>query len=399
MSLIPVDEALALVQAAAHPPAEPARLPIETARGCILASPVVAQITQPPADVSAMDGFAVRESDLSPGRLLRRQGVAFAGTAFADALEPGACVRIFTGAALPSGADRVLMQEDVEIQDDGAIRVPEGPLGRRHVRLAGSDFVEGQVLVEAGLELTPQRLVACAAADCASVAVHRRPRVALIATGDEIVAPGEARGRAGAIPESVSYGAGALAETFGAEIVLRLRAGDDLGALTRAAAHALEAADLVVVTGGASVGEHDHAREMFAPFGLDLIFSKVAVKPGKPVWLGRAQGRIVLGLPGNPTSALVTARLFMAPLIAGLAGREPCSALGWRRIRLERALEACCGRETFYRGRLTSQGHAEPLDDQDSAAQRALAAADLLIRRRPGAGLARAGDVVEVLDL
>ena len=161
---------------------------------------------------------------------------------------------------------------------------------------------------------------------------------------------------------------------------------------------ALEAADLVVVTGGASVGQRDYAKAMFAPFGLDCVFAKVAIKPGKPVWLGRAGGKLVVGLPGNPTAALVTARLLLAPLIAGLGGRDPRTALAWRAARLAVGLEACGDRETFVRARNVATG-VSPLADQDSSSQKTLALADLLIRRRPGDGAAAVGDGVEVLDL
>ncbi|MDP3368879.1 MAG: molybdopterin-binding protein, partial [Brevundimonas sp.] len=160
---------------------------------------------------------------------------------------------------------------------------------------------------------------------------------------------------------------------------------------------ALDEADLVVVTGGASVGEKDYARSMFAPCGLELIFSKVAIKPGKPVWFGRAGGALVLGLPGNPTSAMVTARLFLAPLVAGLAGRDPAALLNWRNMTLTAPLKPCGDRETFERGRLIKGGVAG-LDVQDSATQKALAIADVLIRRRPDAPGLGAGDTAVVLD-
>jgi molybdopterin molybdotransferase len=165
--------------------------------------------------------------------------------------------------------------------------------------------------------------------------------------------------------------------------------------MERAAGEALEAADLVVVTGGASVGEKDYAKAMFAPHGLELIFSKVAIKPGKPVWLGRAGSTLVLGLPGNPTSAMVTARLLLAPLVAGLAGRS--GALGWRTLALGAPLPACDERETFHRARLTATG-AVPLGNQDSSAQKALADADLLLRSRPHDPPREAGEEIETLD-
>ncbi|MDO9245130.1 MAG: molybdopterin molybdotransferase MoeA, partial [Phenylobacterium sp.] len=269
--------------------------------------------------------------------------------------------------------------------------------GGRHVRAAGCDFRAGDELLAAGLRLTPQRLIAAAAADQSELAVVARPRVMILSTGDELHEPGQGPGGGASIPESVSFGLAALVRAWGGEVVGRRRLGDDLSLLQAAAGEALQAADLVVVTGGASVGQRDYAKVMFAPFGLDCVFAKVAIKPGKPVWLGRAGGKLVVGLPGNPTAALVTARLLLAPLVAGLGGQAPDRALAWRRAPLTEALEACGDRETFVRGQRLAAGVA-PLSDQDSSSQRALALADVLIRRRPGDLAAAIGDRVEVLE-
>jgi molybdopterin molybdotransferase len=240
-------------------------------------------------------------------------------------------------------------------------------------------------------------MIAAAGADQAEVAVWRRPRLAVVSTGDELAEPGQARDRPGTIPESVSYGVAALAEGLGATVRRCGRLADDLASLEKAAAGLVEAADLVVVTGGASVGERDYAKAMFGPAGLELIFSKVAIKPGKPVWLGRVGDTLILGLPGNPTSALVTARLLLAPLVTGLSGGDPAEALRWREARLASPLAACGDRETFIRA--AAQGaSARPLSNQDSGAQKMLVDADLLIRRRPFSPTAAAGDPVEVID-
>ncbi|MGZ8370928.1 MAG: molybdopterin-binding protein, partial [Caulobacteraceae bacterium] len=240
-------------------------------------------------------------------------------------------------------------------------------------------------------------MLAAACADEANIEVFRRPRVALIATGDELAPPGQARSTPNTIPESVSFGVAAMAEVWGGEIVHRASAIDDPLLLKAAARAALDAADLVVVTGGASVGERDFAKAMFEGEGLELVFSKAAIKPGKPVWLGRARGKLVLGLPGNPTSALVTARLFLAPLLAGLSGRDPQEALVWTTLPLASALPPTGDRETFVRAALR-HGQALPLTDQDSGAQRALAQATLLIRRSAGTLDAGAGEPVEILN-
>lgn len=394
--MIGFDEAFALIAAAATPLG---RETVALAEACdrVLAAPVVARLGAPASDTSAMDGYAVRQAELAalPTRL-RVVGEAFAGRGFDGRVGPGECVRIFTGAPMPEGADRVIIQEIV--RRDGDVALFDHALsGDRHVRAMGSDFRAGDVLLEPGRRLDARAMVAAAAADRATVEVWRRPRVVVLGTGDELAEPGTAVGIPGSIPESVSFGVAALIARYGGEVAGRLRLKDDPATLKAAAAATLDDADLVVVTGGASVGEKDYARAMFGPAGLELIVDKVAIKPGKPVWLGRARGRLVLGLPGNPTSAMVTGRLFLAPLVAGLSGETAGAALDWRPARLGAALAACGDRETFHRA-AWREGRAHPLTDQDSSAQKALAAADLLIRRRPGEPDAAAGDEVETLD-
>jgi molybdopterin molybdotransferase len=388
--VIGFDEALALVAAAAAALGRE-KVKLAQAHGRVLAAPVAALVDHPPADVSAMDGYAVRDADL-PGRL-PLAGQALPGAPAAE-LPEGACMRIFTGGPVPRGAERIVIQEEVE--RDGETAIFPAPGTARHVRKRGSDFSVGEILLEAGRLLDPRALVAAAGADVAEVEVWRRPRLIVLGTGDELVEPGLARSTPGAIPESVSIGVAALASEWGAEVVERRRLKDDLPALERAAAEALAEADLVVVTGGASVGERDHAKAMFAPSGLELIFANIAIKPGKPVWLGRAAGKLVIGLPGNPTSALVTARLLLVPLLAGLSGRDP--GLLWQDMPLANAIPATGDRETFLRARRESAG-AFALSNQDSGAQATLAAADLLIRRRAGAPAAVVGETVEVIAL
>lgn len=395
--MITFDEAAVLVAGIAAPLGTESVV-LADARGRVLAAPVLASRGSPSSCVSAMDGYAVREDDLAVLPVsLPVVGESFAGAGFADALPAGACLRIFTGAPLPAGADRVIIQEEVRRDGDRALFAR--PLcARRHLRAAGSDFRVGDLLVPAGCRLNAQQLIAAAAANLGTLEVFRRPKVAILATGDELAAPGSPNLRSDTIPESVSFGVAALAEDWGARIVSRRRCGDDLPSLRAAAAAAVAEADVVVVTGGASVGERDFAREMFAPLGLELLFSKVAIKPGKPVWMGRVGGTVIVGLPGNPTSALVTARLFLAPLLAGLAGRNPRKAWVWRTMALAAPMGQEGDRESFHRARL-DLGEVALSDDQDSSAQRALAASDLLIRRRPNAPSVEIGDRVEVLDL
>jgi molybdopterin molybdotransferase len=394
--MISFDEAVELVRSVARPVGIETVAIAESA-GRVLASPVVAQVDSPRSDVSAMDGYAVREADLAGFPIsLEVAGESFAGAGWSGTVAPGSCARIFTGAPVPVGADRVVIQENVRREGDLAI-IDEHPGEARHIRRRGSDFSVGEELLGAGRLLIPRAIVAAAAADLAELQVYRRPSVHILSTGDELAEPGTARERADTIPESVSFGVSALVEQWSGECIGRTRLRDDLTAMHRAAADAIEGADVVVVTGGASVGEKDFAKTMFEPLGLELVFSKVAIKPGKPVWLGRARGKLVLGLPGNPTSALVTGRLFLAPLLAGLTGRSIQDALGWRKAALASHLDACGRRETFHRAR-SVDGKAEILSFQDSSAQKALAQADFLVRQLANSTALERGAEVDVLD-
>tara|TARA_R110002110_G_scaffold29413_4_gene105066 strand:+ start:10919 stop:12172 length:1254 start_codon:yes stop_codon:yes gene_type:complete len=373
-------------------------VPIGDAAGRVLAAPAIAQRTAPPAAVSAMDGYAVRDADVRDApTYLNVAGKSFAGTGFRGMMEAGECVRIFTGAAIPQGAERVVMQEDVACDGD-RVFFPAVPAGQRHIRAAGSDFSTGDIVVPAGRVLKPQHLIATAAADLDEVEVYRRPRIAILCCGDELVPPGIARTRDDRIPESISVGVGALCQTWGGDVTGHYLLPDDLAALEQAASSALHSSDLVVVVAGASVGERDFARMALSHCGMRLVFAKVAIKPGKPVWLGDANGTPVIGLPGNPTSALVTARLLLAPLVAGLSGRDPLSALTWRLLRVKGLIVPSSDRDVFVRASL-AEGYAEPLENQDSAAQKALANADVLIRVRSGPDTGSTDPLMETLDL
>ncbi len=394
--MIDFDTAMALVLNESRPLA-PETVAMDAAGERVLVADLKARGDAPRTAVSAMDGYAVRDADLAtlPARL-PIAAVAFAGRADVPVLPPGACARVFTGGPVPHGGDRIVVQEIVGRDGgDALFEAPPGP--GRHIRAAGSDFRAGDTLLAAGTVLGFRAMVTAAAADVATLSVVRRPRVVILGTGDELAEPGQALETPGGIPESVSFGVAAMARRCGAELIARRRLPDTPATLEAAARLALDQADLVVVTGGASVGEKDFAKSMFAPFGLELIFSKVAIKPGKPVWFGRAGGKLVLGLPGNPTSALVTARLFLAPLVAGLSGRDPAALLNWRDMILTAPLKPCGDRETFERGRLGDGGVAG-LAVQDSATQKALAIADVLIRRRSGAAGLGAGDAATVLE-
>ncbi|HEX8936764.1 MAG TPA: molybdopterin molybdotransferase MoeA [Sphingomicrobium sp.] len=394
--MITFDEAVELVRSVAHPLGKET-VSLAEAAGRVLAQSITARIDSPRSDVSAMDGYAVRERDLADlPASLEIVGESFAGDGWNGSLVPGACARIFTGAPVPAGADRVVIQENVRREGNLAI-VDAHPGNARHIRRRGSDFVEGEELLTPGRLLDPRAILAAAAADIAELQVYRRPRMHILGTGDELAEPGTARKRSDAIPESVSFGVAALAEQSGGQCVGRTRLRDELTAMLRAARDAVEDADIVVVTGGASVGEKDFAKAMFEPLNLELIFSKIAIKPGKPVWLGRACGKLVIGLPGNPTSALVTARLLLAPLLAGMSGQPIERALRWRKAFLALNLDACGSRETFHRARWV-EDKAEILPFQDSSAQKALAEADFLVRQRANSPALEAGAEIDIID-
>lgn len=394
--MIGFDESVELVRSVARPLATKT-VPLANAAGRVLARPVIARIDSPRSDVSAMDGYAVREADLAQFPVaLEVVGQSFAGLGWNGSVESGTCARIFTGAPVPPGSDLVVIQENVERK--GGLAIIAGPPGpARHVRKRGSDFGEGEELLRAGRLLDPRAIVAAAAADVAQVEVYQKPRLHILSTGDELAEPGTARDQADAIPESVSFGIAALGEQWGADLVGRSRLRDELRDLEQAARNSVDQADVVVVTGGASAGEKDFAKAMFEPLGLELVFSKLSIKPGKPVWLGRLGETFILGLPGNPTSALVTGRLFLAPLLAGLTGQPIDRALQWRHMPLGSQLEQCGPRETFHRAR-SAAGAAEILSFQDSSAQKALAEADLLVRQRANAPALEIDSRVEVLD-
>ena len=392
--MIGFDEACVSVTALARPLGVE-RVLLDEAAERVLAAPVIAPRASPARDTAAMDGYALRQEDAVADRRLAVVEEIFAGGRPRATIRPGECARIFTGAPMPDGADRVVVQEIVLREGDTAV-LNETPGAARHVRAAGSDFAAGQVLIEAGRTVTSGAMVAAAAADQTTVEVWRRARLSILCTGDELAPPGLAALTAGAIPESVSYGVAALGRSWGAEVVSRRRLKDDPDDIAEAARAALAESDVVVVCGGASVGARDHSRGVFDRIGMETVFAKVAIRPGKPVWMGRLGNRIVVGLPGNPSAAMVTARLFLAPLLAGLTGRSAALAWAWTARPLAEAVEAAGDRETFLLGRESGAG-VETVGRQDSAGQAALARADLLVRRRPGAPRLDPGALVDVL--
>lgn len=390
--MIAVDEALAIIEQRIGPLGRET-VALGEAAGRTLATALRARSDAPRHPLSAMDGYAVVQQATAPGKRCAIIGESRAGRGFAGQVGPGEAVRIFTGAPLPAGADYVIMQEYASREAD-QVTFAEGYGPAAHIRAIASDFARGDVLVPAGTRLGPRAMVAAAAADVAEVDVALRPRVTIFATGDELVPPGSAHLGSDTIPESVSYGIAAMVAQEGGEIVSRRSGADDLDMLVAAAGEALSEADLVIVTGGASVGDRDFAKPMFGPHGLYLWFEKVAMKPGKPVWLGQAGDALVLGLPGNPTSAMVTAALFLRPLLARLQGAA--GAAHWRRLPLAAPLGATGSRETFVRARWDEAGLV-PLTNQQSGAQAALIEADWLIRCPPASDALGPGETVSAL--
>ena len=367
---------------------------IAGACGRTLAQDVIARLPSPRLTMSAMDGYAVSLNTITVGDTLCVTGEARPGAPHNVPIAAGEAVRIFTGAPIPKGADCVIMQE-YATRDGNTVRFGEGFGPSRNLRLKGSDFDTGDVLLPRGMRLDPKSLVAAAAADVAEIKVHKRPRVTVLATGDELVEPGVAGERPYAIPDSISLSVAAQIKRAGAAVIGPYRANDDLPGLVDLAGELLSQTDLVVVTGGASVGERDFAKPMFEPHELRLIFDKVAIKPGKPVWLGRTNGTLVLGLPGNPTSAMVTARLFLDPMLGLLQGGAGRSA--WHNMVLAGNLPATGDRDTFVRAAWDEDG-LQPLLNQDSGVQGGLTCAQWLIRCPAGQVRLPPGTVVRALQ-
>ena len=392
-----VEDARAIILAHAQPlPQE--MVSLFEADGRVLGEMIDALRDQPPFAASAMDGWAVREIDAAePGARLHIVGESAAGKAYPGELGPGEAVRIFTGAPVPNGADSVVIQEDAaQERDEVVLRVAAAPHG--NVRSAGIDFHLGDQLLSPGVRLDPWRLALAAASGRAELKVRRRPRVAILSTGEEIVTVGETPG-----PEQI-YDAGgpalaAMVRAWGGEARRLKPAGDHVEAIVAA----LEGVDcdLIVTIGGASVGDHDLVKPALGQLGLELKVESLRMRPGKPTWFGvLGDGRKVLGLPGNPASAFACAELFLRPLLMSLQGADPTVRLISAHSATE--LPANGPREHWMRARLRTEAGrlvAEPLRDQDSSLVTIFAEADALLRRPIEAPPAEAGAIVEVLPL
>ncbi len=371
-------------------------VPLSDALNRVLSAPITARLSQPPTDVSSMDGYALRGTDQGPRRLI---GTAPAGHPFLGAIGPGEAIQIFTGSVIPAGADTILIQENATLQ--GAIVTPtEPPTTGQYIRRAGQDFAHGDALLTPGQRLTAFQLGLAAAANHPFLTVYRRPQIAILATGDELALPGEPI-PAGGIINANGMMLAAMVRAAGAIPILLPTAADSPDAIAAAIGPAL-GADLLITTGGASVGAHDAVQDGLAQHGFARGFWKIAMRPGKPLISGRIGATPVLGLPGNPVSAAVTALLFALPAIARLAGIAN-TTVPTRHAITTTALRANDQREDYLRATLTTAAdgtlHATPNPRQDSALLRLLAHADCLLIRPPHAPATPVGAAVELIDL
>lgn len=377
-------------------PLEAECVKLDAALGRVLADCVIAGRDQPPFAVSAMDGYALRSSD-TPG-ILQVAGESAAGRGFEGRCEAGAAIRISTGAPVPDGVDTVVIQEDVH-RDGDKVTVP-AVKSAKNIRPCGGDFSAGTTLLQKGRRLDGIAVSLAAATGAGHLAVVRRPRVAILSSGDELAVPGDEPERY-QIFDSATFGIAGLVRSWGGAAQRLELEKDDPAAIAKAAEQGLRDHDLLVVIGGASVGDHDHARPALMRLGLELVVEKIAVRPGKPTWFGRTPQGLVLGLPGNPASALACATLFLRPLLEAMLGRDPLACVTTRKARLAHALPANGGREHYLRAQLDSgsEGHltVRAFEDQDSSLISIFAAANALIQLPRNAPALEKGALVDVI--
>jgi molybdopterin molybdotransferase len=378
-------------------------VPLDQALGRVLAQDMTAQVSHPAADVSAMDGYAVRTDDAVLDAKLKVVGESAAGHPWAGHLKPGEAVRIFTGAYVPAGADAIVIQEDTA-PIDGGVKVTEAALRGRHIRKEGQDFHKGDVTLRAPKRLTARDVGLLGAMNHGVVPVRRPPRVGVISTGDEIVMPGNPIGP-GQLSSANGPGLSAYVVSQGGEAIHLGIAKDDAAALRELVGRANEV-DMLLTSGGVSVGDHDLIKRVLGDMGLDLAFHKIAMRPGKPLLFGQVHNKgvttPVMGLPGNPVAAMICSIMFLGPALAAMQGL-PGELPPLMPAKLGAAMKANDKREDYIRGSLTvgTDGYAvaTPFPVQDSAMVSALARADVLILRPPFAPAANAGDQVSVLPL
>jgi molybdopterin molybdotransferase len=401
VALMPVADALAAILEGSQPMPEE-MVALEAAHHRVLARDVAARRTQPPQAMSAMDGYAVRAADAAKvNARLKVIGEVAAGRPFDRAIGAGEAARIFTGGVIPDGADAVVIQEDT-VADGNAITITEAASPGRNVRPAGVDFSEGDVLLAAGTRLSDRDLSLAASMNYPELPVRRRPKLALLATGDELVMPGETPGP-GQIVYSNGYALRALARAEGADTIDLGVAADTVEATTAGIRRAREAgADILVTTGGASVGDHDLVKTSLEAEAVKIAFWKIAMRPGKPMMHGRLGAMRVVGVPGNPVSSYVCTMLFVVPLIRALSGRRSVHHVRETAL-LGRDIAANDQREDYLRARLEERDDgtliATPVTKQDSSLLANLSAAQALLIRAPFAPAAKAGAPVEILRL
>jgi len=399
--MITVEEALGRVLASARTPLGEERVALAAAHGRVLARDLVALRTQPPFPNSAMDGYAVRAVDASaPSATLTVIGESAAGRAFSGIVGPGQATRIFTGAPMPEGADAIVIQEDVQREGD-RIRLTSSVAAGENLRPAGLDFAQGEALIPAGRRLSPRDVALAAAANHADLLVRKRARLAILATGDELVTPGAPLGPAQIVASNNFAVAGVVESCGGVAIDLGIAA-DSMGALDEAIRRAQAVnADALVTLGGASVGDYDLVHKALVAAGMELGFWRIAMRPGKPLMHGLIGNMQVLGLPGNPTSSMVCSILFLRPLLSALHGEPDAGADPSRPGRLGVDLPPNGPRQDYMRCFLAVDADgalmATPAEAQDSSLVKVMAHAEGLIVRPPRAGAARAGDPCRVI--
>ena len=402
MSLLPVADAQERLLNSATPLHRVESVTLDMAEGRVLAKDLTARLTQPPFNASAMDGYALRFDDAAEsGALLTVIGVSAAGRAYEGTVGKGEAVRIFTGAPVPAGADCVLLQEDAERLDDGRIRTTYPLREGQHIRPRGQDFAEGEVVLPAGMVMDFSRLTVAAAMYHPTLDVYRRPLVAILATGDELVTPGSEPGPS-QIVASNTFGIAALARSAGAHVLDLGIVPDDKAEITAAIGRAQVAkADVIVTLGGASVGDHDLVQATMVAAGMQLDFWRIAMRPGKPLMVGSLGETHVLGLPGNPVSSLVCGLLFLEPLIRKLASLPPVKRETVARTAV--MLAANDQRQDYVRATLTKSADggwlAEPFSKQDSSMMKVFSRSDCLIIRPARAPELDAGSLCTVLLL
>ena len=402
-NLLPVFDALAKILAAAAPIADVEMIALHKAFGRTLARDLVSTRTQPPVDVSAMDGYALRADDVArPEKRVLLVGESAAGRGFAGEVKPGECVRIFTGAPVPRGVDTILIQEDAVVE--GAMIGAREPVrSGLHIRVAGGDFRDGEVGLKAGARLGPAELALAAAMNHPTVPITRKPRVAILATGDELVMPGQTPG-----PDQIvcsnPFAVTAYVEGAGGEAIDLGIAGDEFSALERAIAKARELkADILVTLGGASVGDHDLVQSALAKEGMELGFWRIAMRPGKPLIHGRLGDMHIMGLPGNPVSSIVCTLIFLIPLVRKLCGDRQAGADSTQPAILGADMKANDQRQDFLRATLSTDAEgrvvATPHALQDSSMLSVFTRSQALLIREPFAPAAKAGERCRILRL